>query len=272
VMCLHGIYVVDVVGERFTTFVSGSGRLLGFVERENECAALIALSVPLLLWLGFSRKLPPYAVTVLLILDVYAIMLTGSNTGLFAIVFAVTCFLSIAVTWRQGVLALACASLLFVSLTTWGRDFTPAIFQTRVLGALETGDIEEAGTFSGRVDLIDEAIDLAENSTVLGIGADSYREVSRYGAPVHNTYLLLWVESGFFGMIGFIVMLLGGLVLGIATFRRLGGRIDGICALTSVSLFALMLNAFPHMYGRFFVVPILLAMAPGAGLVRHARQ
>jgi O-antigen ligase len=272
VMCLYGIYVVDVVGERFTTFVSGSGRFLGFVERENECAALIALSVPLLLWLGFSRKLPPYAVTVLLILDVYAIMLTGSNTGLFAIVYAVACFLSIAVTWRQGVLALACASLLFVSLTTWGRDFTPAIFQTRVLGALETGDIEEAGTFSGRVDLIDEAIDLAENSTVLGIGADSYREVSRYGAPVHNTYLLLWVESGFFGMIGFIVMLLGGLVLGIATFRRPGGRIDGICALTSVSLFALMLNAFPHMYGRFFVVPILLAMAPGAGLVRHARQ
>jgi hypothetical protein len=272
VMCLNGIYVIDVVGERYTTFVSGNGRYLGFVERENECAALIALSAPLLLWLGFSRKLPWYTVTALLVLDAYAIMLTGSNTGLFALVYAVACFLSIAVTWRQGIVALACASLLFVSLTTWGRDFTPAIFQTRVLGALESGDIDEAGTFSGRVDLIDEAIGHADDSIFVGIGADSYREVSRYGAPVHNTYLLLWVEAGFFGMLGFITVLIGGLVPGIVAFRRPGGRLDSICALTSVSLFALLLNAFPHMYGRFFVVPILLAIAPVTGFIRSSRQ
>lgn len=40
-MCLHGIYLIYVDGQTNTTFVSvGSGRFTGFIERENECAAV----------------------------------------------------------------------------------------------------------------------------------------------------------------------------------------------------------------------------------------
>ena len=272
VMCLFGIYVVDFAGQNLTTFVSGNGRYLGFVERENECASLIALSVPLVLWLGFSKALPWYAAVPLVLLDAYGIMLTGSNTGLLALVYAVACFLLIAISWRQAIMATICAALMFFSLTTWGRDFTPLTFQTRVLGALQTGELDEAGTFTGRVNLIYEALGLADNSIALGIGPDSYREVSKYGAPVHNTYLLVWVEGGFFAMMGFIVMLIGGLVPGIVAFRMRAGRLAGICTLTGVSLFALLINALPHMYGRFFVVPLLLAIAPSVNFINSCRQ
>ncbi len=56
-ICIHGIYLIHVVGEKNTKFVSGNGRFNGLMERENECAAVIALAVPILFLLVSLRKI-----------------------------------------------------------------------------------------------------------------------------------------------------------------------------------------------------------------------
>ena len=54
----------------------------------------------------------------------------------------------------------------------------PAVFQKRVLVGLETGNLNDAGTFADRMLLIKEAIRLGGNVFLLGYGADQYREIS----------------------------------------------------------------------------------------------
>ncbi|WP_416357616.1 O-antigen ligase family protein [Aureimonas phyllosphaerae] len=276
-MCLHGILVVDVLGERNTTFVTGSGRLVGFVERENECASLIAMGAPLALWLTASGSVRGWLRWPLLLLFAYGIALTGSNTGLIGLLLAIAAFTGLTASiWRIAVAAGLGVGLLMV-MVTWGREFLPPVFQRRVLGALENGDIDQAGTFAGRMQLIHEAMGMADHSLLFGFGADQYRVVSAFHAPVHNAYLLIWVEAGLLGVIGFALILLSGVLIGITAIGAGRDRLAGACALTAVCLFAATANAFPHLYGRFFVVPLLLGLAPSVvslnyGLLGRARS
>jgi O-antigen ligase len=268
-MCLHGIMVIDVFKGQNSTFVSGSGRFVGWVERVNECASLIGLAVPLLLWLVASGCARPRWAWIGVPLFAYGIVLTGSNTGLIGLVFALTVFVVMTGSWRRIILlAVSSLATVFIALT-WGRDFLPAVFQRRVLNALENGDLDEAGTFADRMRLIKEAIGKADNNSLLGIGADQYRNVSELHAPVHNTFLLIWVEAGLPGLIGFLLLLLAGIMVGMLAARLREGRVSAICTLATVFLFAALANALPHLYGRFFVVPLLLGIAPSVAILRE---
>lgn len=271
VVCLHGIYVINIDHQIYTQFVSGSGRFLGFVERENECGALIALAIPLLLWLVQSGNGRFYWLLIGLPLLSYGITLTGSNSALIALAYAIAASVVLAGSWRQMLLVSGSAAGLYAIVMTWGEAFLSAAFQRRVLGALETGDIGEAGTFLDRVALMREAWGQVEFSMFLGIGADQYREVSAFHAPVHNVYLLLWSEAGFFGMIGFLGMFLAAILVALVAFRTRGGRLAASCTFTTTTQFLLVGNTFPHMYGRYIVVPLLLSLALSVAAIREAR-
>jgi hypothetical protein len=265
-MCLHGAYLINVDGEKNTAFVSGSGRLTGFVERENECAALIGLCIPLFLSLWKERKLPRLALLALPVFG-YAVMLTGSNSGLVTLALALVIFGLLGFDWKYWIPAVGLGAATIAAVDLFGRDYLPAVFQRRVLGALETGDIDQAGTFDHRMGLIYEAIGRANETVFLGLGADQYAVTSFVSQPVHNVYLLLWTEGGLGCMIGFIIMIAAAYGPALAAFRRNGGGTVAACLITVVTLFALMVNAFPSVYGRFWPMPILLAIALARGFV-----
>ncbi|MCF3641821.1 O-antigen ligase family protein [Rhizobium sp. TRM95111] len=259
-MCLHGIYLIYVDGQTNTIFVSGSGRLTGFIERENECAAVIALSVPLLLVLCATGRLTRLAYLALPVMGL-GVMLTGSNTGLASIAYAVGVFCLVAFGWKR-LLPVGLAAVGGVAaIDYWARDYLPAAFQRRVLGALESGDIGQAGSFDHRLELIEEAIGRADHIVFLGLGADQYQVTSFLEQPVHNLYLLLWTEGGLFCMAGFILMTGAGLGPALTALRYPGGRYFAACAFCSVTLFLLTTNAFAHVYGRFWAMPVLLSIA-----------
>ena len=213
VMILHGIYVVDFVGETFTTFVSGAGRLQGFVERENECGSLLALTVPMVLSMAATRTIHPILASVVLLLLAYGIMLTGSNTALYCMLFGLGVFTLATLTPKRIFqIAVCCVALWAAASVPTTRELLPDVFQKRVLVGLETGNLDQAGTFADRMLLNQEAIRLAGDALLLGHGADQYREISEYGAPVHNLYLLIWNEGGLFALAGLLVMLSGALI------------------------------------------------------------
>jgi O-antigen ligase len=270
IICVQGIYVIHVLQTTGTTFVSGNGRFLGFVERENECAAVIAMAVPLLFWLTETGRVGRLWLVLGLPLLAYGIVLTGSNTGLIMLSYSIGAFVLIGCSMKQMVMIGAILAGIVNVVLTWGRDFLPDVFQRRVLGALETGDIDSAGTFVGRMQLVHAAVNMAERSMIFGAGADQFRTLGTLNAPVHNTYLLIWNEAGFPGLIGFCLMLLAPILVGISAFGKGGDRLAGTCTLVMTGSFILMLNTLPHVYGRFMVVPLLLGIAPSIAALRRA--
>ena len=271
-MCLHGIYLIEWVGQTNTTFVSGSGRLTGFVERENECGAVIAMAMVLFLWLVSTGRLPRLLPVVVLPVMLYAVMLTGSNTALAAFSFALAVYLLATLSWSRLVLYAAGLVGAVLVLAAHARELLPAVFQKRVLGALETGDLARAGSFDHRLELIYEALERANNTILLGVGADQYQVASFLNQPVHNLYLLLWTEGGLLCVIGFLVMLLSGLGPAAAAFRTRNGFMYAVCTFSMISMFLLFINAFPHVYGRFWAVPVLLGIAVSVAYVRTGER
>ena len=135
----------------------------------------------------------------------------------------------------------------------------PQIFVNRVGNAIGNGDIDQAGTFVGRMALIREAWSIVDHHMFIGLGADQYRVVSVYQAPVHNMYLLLWAEGGLVAMFGWILMQAVMLAAAVKAYPR--DHVAAALTLSVATTFLISSTASPHMYARLWSVPILLAMA-----------
>ncbi|MFN0192916.1 MAG: O-antigen ligase family protein [Aestuariivirga sp.] len=269
-MCIFGIYLIEYDGQTNTRFVSGSRRMQSFVERENECASLIALTFPLLFWLRSQGHLSLVAAAVSVAAMFYGVLLTGSNTGLLALLGACYIYFAAKISLRSltfGTIGLAGAAFIVISR---GKDVLPAVFQKRVLPALESGDISQAGTATERLALIYESLDVAQRTALLGIGADQYRLQSHLNQVVHNSYLLIWSEGGLIGLAGLLLILLTGFCLAGAANWVGKNKDAGLCALTTFLVFALTINAVPHIYARFWYVPLLLSAGIAVAALRPA--
>lgn len=268
VICAFGIYLIHIDGQRNTAFVSGNGRLRSFLERENALAALIALTVPLMIWLRNIRRLPTPVMIVGLASMVYATMLTGSNTGSFAIMVALMTSLLLTARLRM----LVTGAVLFVLIGVWmiqdGYQYLPGVFQKRVLAAVESGDIDEAGTFLDRYNLMVESLEIGKHTLLIGLGPDQYREVSYWYLPVHNTYMLIWTEGGAIALAGLATVMLAWWTAAIGAVLLPGGRLHAAPAIASIFSFMLLINAAPHIYARFWTAPILLGVAISTAFVR----
>src|SRR3546814_12612961 len=67
--------------------------------------------------------------------------------------------------------------------------------------------MSQAGTFTGRMDLILEAWEIVEDTMFVGIGVDQYCVVSPTQVPVHNMYLLLRADGGLLALPGWLLLL-----------------------------------------------------------------
>ncbi len=237
-------------------FVTGAGRLGSWVGNPNYHAALVACTLPFLYYFTARRWLPLWLAAGAFGVLIMALVYTASNTGLAAAVL-VTGVFAIAGRVRIRPAFVATAALGLIGFIVSGAPL-PRAFEARVAPALASGNIEEAGTFVGRVDLIEEAWDIADETLLFGLGVDQYREVSRDGIPVHNSFLLLWTEGGFPALLGWIGII--G-VLGFSCLVALRNRpLDAALGLSVLAVFCIFSIASPHMYARIWMAPVLLAV------------
>jgi O-antigen ligase len=102
------------------------------------------------------------------------------------------------------------------------------------------------------------------------VGVDQYRAISRYGAPVHNTYLLIWTEGGLPALIGWIALLTMILLGALFIPRR-----QPLVAATgfSVGLVFVMIGfTTGHVYARYAIVPLQLALALVLASATHGQR
>ncbi|MBC9031384.1 O-antigen ligase family protein [Sphingomonas sp. JC676] len=238
-------------------FITGEHRLGAFMADANWNAAVIAMTVPLVFYLQRTRRIGSVIGVVSLAILLVALLFTGSFTGFTATVVSVGLFFLICGNWRslQLILALvAISSAIVVSGVA-----LPSAFEKRVVGALQNQDLNQAGTYSGRLNLVKEAWTIIDETSVVGIGVDQYREVSRTRAPVHNIFLLLWAEGGLLAMFGWITMMLVPIALGIRMLAR--DRLAAGLGLAVFASFFMFSMAAPHMYSRSWGVPLFASMA-----------
>lgn len=271
---LHGV-LYSVFSPDDARFFSRNGRLTGLIERENGVGLLAGVGIVYVTWLYFISQISGIVFLALVAPVAYGLLLSASNSGFIVAVvgiFGISFFHGSA----KHILAfIGIGALALAALFLFGQYFLPEVFQERVYGALTTGDSSEAGTFDGRLLLIQEAIYLIDRSIWLGVGVDQHRLISQYGAPVHNTYLLLFSEGGLVSLLGFVCLLLTLAFVGWRSFCNPETRWSGVLMFTILLMFAVALNGVTHVYGRFLSVPLLLPAAiclSGYRFRRHQKR
>lgn len=238
-------------------FITGNDRLGAMAGQPNPNGAVVAFSLPMLLFSVRQRLISGLGGLCCLILLLWGLMLSASFTGFSASLLAIfTALLLMGARYilRLGFVAAVAAGLFFAS----GAPL-PKAFQERVGNAVESGDLNQAGTFINRAQLIEEAWGFAEENTMIGMGVDRYREISAYDNPVHNLYLLIWNEGGAIAFCG-LMFLLALLCLLAASGLRLH-RERGAMAVAVVLVFLIYTMSYPHMYSRMWVMPVMVALA-----------
>ncbi|MWV27575.1 O-antigen ligase family protein [Aurantiacibacter rhizosphaerae] len=248
-------------------FITGMGRLGAFSGNANNNSAMAGFALVFLFYIAGRRLMPPLLSIVCGLFLVWGLISSASFGG-FVICLSASALVMLARWPRRAMFGiLAVIGIVGVYLSS-GLPL-PAAFETRVMGALSGGGLQEAGTFTGRMELAQEAWRMAGDTLVIGIGADSFRVVSVHQAPVHVFPLLLLTEAGLMGLIGFMAM------LGLMWFQALTGISTdarrGIICVGVLLIFTLFTLTVPHMYARLWVAPVFLALltcvrpeAPGA--------
>lgn len=179
----------------------------------NDCGLILALSVPLALYLaltGGARMRAVWHAAVVLALG--AILLTASRTALVA---ACVAFVFSLWTWRQASVSQRAASLLLPVVLVCGLyAFAPAPARQRL--ATLPNELTK-GTLHNRTTIWKAGVKLLKRHPVLGIGGGAYPEAMRptLGQPgvpdhfyvAHNTFLSVLVETGAIGFALYGLML-----------------------------------------------------------------
>ncbi|MCV6824504.1 MULTISPECIES: O-antigen ligase family protein [Halocynthiibacter] len=261
VICLHGISLIVFEIEVSERFVAVNGRLRGLVERTNELGALLAMTVPLVVVLTRVGWFPKWLAWSILAIIFYTVMLTGSNTGMGSYMFAFLGMMVLGKDAPRNFLVLAVLVAIMVGVVmVFGTEILPEIFQKRVVAGFTAGDIREFGTLDGRLVLTYEAFDLAEEYLFIGMGFDQFRELSSHNAPVHNAYLLFLTEGGVVALFGFLLLLVVIFARSSSVILNTGSLNGGLYLMVTILTYCIVLTALPHVYGRFLIMPWVVAM------------
>lgn len=239
------------------TVSTGNGRIGGLVADANLNGAIIGMALIALFNARHHRLVAIVPTLVIVGILLWALLATASFTAFAAAAIATIVYFLFADFGRF--LRVGVPMLLAFAAYVLSGFPLPEAFSERVLGALLSGDIAQAGTFTHRAELIAEAWEMSKDTLFVGLGVDRFRVESAYGAPVHNFWLLLLTEGGLLAVTGLAALALVLLVMG---FRGLTiSRDDGAMILAIFWIFLIFTTAIPHMYNRLWIVPLVLAIA-----------
>ncbi|WNO54201.1 O-antigen ligase family protein [Stakelama saccharophila] len=237
-------------------FIAGNGRLSTFASEPNWNGATIAFTTPLLIYAFSTRLLPTWLVTLIVPVFAWALMLSASFTGFAATVAAIAItLLFLGMRYVGGTLLVAAVG---ASIFVASGAPVPTVFEDRVGNAISSGDLEEAGTYKGRMKLIELAWAQADDTVFIGLGADQFRKTNEIKQPVHNIYLLMLVEGGLVSLAGILVLV--GLLLWMPLSRLAHCRLEAGVCFAVVAVFILYSQSSPHIFSRLNIIPVLLAL------------
>ncbi|MGF1545599.1 MAG: O-antigen ligase family protein [Parvularculaceae bacterium] len=262
VLIYHDFNYLTLLNAFGPLFYSGNGRVGALVGNPNTHSAMLCMALPFVYYFRLRGWMPLWAFVAMMTIIIGGIVFSASATGtataiLVSLVFAVIARL------RPSPGFFAVTGLVAAGWLVAGAPL-PRAFEARVAPAISSGNVEEAGTFTSRVELMEEAWAVANETTVLGLGADQFRTVSDHGAPVHNAYLLMWTEGGFLAFLGWTGLVL---ILFICPLRMVFRRpLEAALGLATMTAFFIFSQGTTAMYARMWTAVALLSIAPAVAL------
>lgn len=258
-----------------SAFFAGNGRLVSVQGNANSLAKYLVCSMPILLFY-FDLKRKTFLSFFLFAMLIYNLFLTASFGGMgyalatFIYYYTVkSLFVTKPIRFKNGdilivrkllnmrsvlIITFCIAAVIYVYVNP------PEIFSKRVLA---TDDLEDAGSFSLKVSLMKEALELIITKYgIIGMGLGSYPYDSLYHTNVHNLYLLVFAESGIFGFVGLIGLLFYIFWISLRLIKHVDISTKYVLIGLNSSLFGLLVSVTttPHTYSRstWFIVILLL--------------
>lgn len=234
----------------------------------NGLAKTIALVVPFLLSLLATDSITRPRTTIVLSVFVAGLVGAASFGGTLATLWGIGLYSVLAprgarrMLVRRGLLGL---TFMAIGIGVFGHQLEVLArpFE-RILHAFEAGQLGSAGSASAKVQLMQDAAYLIAMSPLVGYGSLQSGILTSTGEPVHNTYLLAWVEGGLLSFVGILLVVLAPLIYGLRIFFKQQGQTDRLRAavlLSTASVFALNLMTNTNSYARYSVAPVVLMTA-----------
>lgn len=238
-------------------FLTGTGRVGAFSGNANSNGAMVGFALPILVNAVHHRTISIKLAVPCAVALIWGLLASASFTGFSAAMLALVIVHLVANPLKFLKFGLPLA-ILFGSYVAADLPL-PTAFQNRVASALESGNLDEAGTYVGRANLNAEAWAIADDTILIGLGVDGFRKASSHGAPVHNFPLIVLTEGGFVALTGLLVLIATLLTASLQAVRV--ERHDGAMALAVLTIYGAFAIATPHMYLRLWIGPVILALA-----------
>ncbi len=255
----HGIFIG----------ISRMGSFLG----ANGLAKTVALSIPLLFLIrkiGLIKKITFYFFSIIFLIG---ILLSSSYGGSIAAIISliVTFSLNFLISKKKNIildlLKYFIYLLLFIVVFSFFLYLDNKLewnltsgFQERIINVLVSQEVNEAGSYLIKLDLMRDAIEIISQNPIIGMGPGNYLEQSIYSQNVHNAYLGLWVESGLFSIVGLLIILLTSIFYSLISLssktRKL--RIYGMTAFVVTLILCINLFTDTTVYVRSTILPMLV--------------
>jgi len=203
--CDLGVSVIETIsGERWL-------RAYGGLDHPNVLGGLLVIGVLLLIINKiFQPKAdPPRAGNIQYPIFLIALFFTFSRSSWLALIIGLLSIFIIAIIKKdlfaqKKILQIILVSSIFIFILF-------NIFQDLVLTRFSNNTRLENKSNIERIDSSKESLDIIKDNWLFGVGAGNYVEkikIDKYSQPVHNVFLLVFVEIGIFGLIFFVSLLL----------------------------------------------------------------
>lgn len=244
--CYQGYVGVDIVASQQDMNVNAGmpGRVYSFFDNPNNFAELLAMLLPLDLALFLNSHWRGKLLSLLSLgVGAVAIGCTYGRASWIGLTIGVLVFLAL-VNWRlvPVVILLGLAAVPFLPETIYNRIMT-------------IGNTSDSST-QYRFEIYDTSKFLMRDHWVrgVGLGTDVMKQVfltyptnfdGTYPVHTHNNYLQMWMETGIWGIISFLALLLYQLKSGLKAFcastdrrvkRLLAAAIGGFCGILVIGV------------------------------------
>lgn len=268
--CYQGYIGVDIVASQQDMNLNQGmpGRVYSFFDNPNNFAEQLVMLLPLDLALFLNSRWRGKLLSLIsLVLGAAAIGFTYGRASWIGLACAVVVFLAL-VDWRwvPVMLILGLAAI----------PFLPETIYNRILTIFKAG---EDSSVQYRFGIYDTTKNLMEDYWVrgVGLGSDVMKKVFQtyptnfdgsYPIHTHNNYLQMWGETGIWGILSFLALLIYQLKTGVKSFisardkrvkRMLAAAIGAFCGILVVGLAEYTWFYARNMFTYWFLFGVIAA-------------
>ena len=257
-ICVGGLVSVYLGVNIPLVYVSQRGRLASFLGNPNALARFVGLCFPIILYCCITGFLGKRMQWLFLLVVTLTIMHTASFGGLATFLFGALVTIVMLPGTRSKLKWIVISILgLCLLISMFG---VPAIIQDRVLPALMSLNVSEAGSLEERLSIALEATEIIARYPIFGIGGDAYAEKRSLWFTVHNTYLLIWAEGGLFAFLGWMLLHITMFFNCLRLVMDRRTRIEGASAMGTFGAFIISNFTSTHAYSLYIVLPLVIAL------------